>query len=205
MSEEKQNFVEGKFQKRQTAYWMTVEDLLNGTFKKNEENAFYITKKGFAVSRVNVFGIVLSKDSSEFVESLIIEDGTGNLSVKSFERKNVFEKIDAGDFVNIVGKIREYNGAPFISSEIIIKSDKDAFMLRKKEVSLVQKFYKTPEVSVQEAVGEEFVVDDGAKIMEIVKSLDNGDGADVDAVIKKDLVRNGDVFEIMPGKLKILD
>ena len=203
MSEEKQNFVEGKFQKRQTAYWMTIEDLSNGTFKKKEENSVYITKKGFAVSRVNVFGIVLSKDSTEFVESLIIEDGTGNISIKSFEKKGFFEKVEVGDFANIIGKVREYNSVPFISSEIIVKSDKDAFMLRKKEIMAIQKFYKCEEISAPEVVGEEIV-------------LDNGDGADIDVVIKKagikesnkiveDLVRNGDVFEIMPGRLKILD
>lgn len=216
MSEEKQNIGEGKFQKRQTAYWVTIEDLSNGTFKKTEENLVYLTKKGFAVSRVNVCGIVLSKDATEFVESLTIEDGTGNIGVKSFEKKNIFEKIDVGDFVNIIGKIREYNGIPFVSSEIIVKSDKNWFMLRKKEICLIQKFYKTEKVTVKEEVGEEFVVDNGATIMGLIKSLDKGDGADIEEVIKnagikecnkiiEDLVRNGDVFEIMPGKLKILD
>ncbi len=206
---------ESKFQKRQTALWMKIGDLLGGSFTRNEGFSAYKTPKGVVASRVNVFGVVLSKESSDLVESIFIEDETGSIAVKSFEKTGAFEKIEVGDIINVIGKIREYNNVPFISSEIIVKSEKGPFILRKKEIAVVQGFYATEETE-KAAVPEEIVCDNSSKVLGLIRELDKGDGVDMDLLVEKcgmknasqiigELIRNGDVFEIMPGKIKVLD
>jgi len=204
-----------KFQKRQTAYWAEIGDILGGTFIKNDESSSYLTKNGFSVSRVNVFGVVLSKDSNEFFEGIVLGDGSGTINVKSFEKKGMFEGIQIENVVNVIGKVREYEQSPFISVEIIVKSDKKAFELRKKELPSVQKFYKKEEIP--KIAEEEVVVSDGGNhVFDLIRELDKGDGVDIGVISEKckiknlneiieGLVRNGDVFEIKPGKLKVLD
>ena len=205
---------ESKFQKRQTALWMKIGDLLGGSFTRNENFSAYKTPKGVVASRVNVFGVVLSKESSDLVESIFIEDETGSIAVKSFE-KGSFEKIEVGDIVNVIGKIREYNNVPFISSEIAVKREKEPFMLRKKEITIVQGFYAAEETE-KDAVHEEVVCDNSSKVLGLIRELDRGDGVEMELLVEKcgmknasqiieDLIRNGDVFEIMPGKVKVLD
>jgi RPA family protein len=205
---------ENGFQKRQTAYWMEIKDLLGGCFIKNDDgSSSYQTNTGFMISRVNIFGIVLSKEANEFFEGIFMEDGSGNISVKSFDKKGIFENIEVGDTVNIIGKIREYNQTPFVSAEIVTKRDNRELLLRKKELAAVRKFYKREEPQKTEEV---VVCDSGARVVELIKGLDNGDGADMDLLAQKckikdvdkiieDLIRSGDVFEIRPGKLKVLD
>lgn len=203
-------------QKRQTARWTNVNDLLSGSFIKNEDGSFsYRTKSGFVVTRVNVFGVVLSKDSNDFFDGIVIDDGTGNIGVKSFDKKGIFENIEVGDIVNVVGKIREYNQTPFISVEFVKKSNNRAFTLRKKELPVVQKFYDIEKEQIQN-VEEVVVSNDKDRILELLKELDEGDGVDIEILsekssmknineVVKELIRNGDVFEVMPGRLKVLE
>ncbi len=206
---------ENKFQKRQTAYWMDVSDLLDGSFVKGEKGTYYRTREGIEISRVNVFGIVLSKESSDLVEGITIEDGTGSINIRSFDSNPVFDGVAVEDVVNIIGKIREYNGVPFISAEIVRKKNREDLELRKKEKKLVSRFYEKKPQQTPEA--EDIVIDNRAeKILELIKRLDQGEGVDVETVVKeckienadpmiKELINNGDLFEVMPGKLKVLD
>ena len=205
------------FQKRQTARWAEIKDLLEGKFVRNEEteSSGYKTKKGFLVSRVNVFGVVLSKDFTELMESAVIDDGTGNIGIKAFEKKGFFENIEVGDVVNVLGKMREYNNSNFISIEAVRKSNSGLFSLRKKEIPVVQKFYETEKDEGPKA--EEMVVlGSGEKVLEVLRALDKGDGVDIEILAEKcgtkeiaqivnGLIKNGEVFEIMPGKLKVLE
>jgi len=205
---------ENTFQKRQTAYWMPVGELTDGIFTKGDDGTHYKTKEGIIISRVNVVGVVLSKETADFVESITIEDWTGKISVKSFDKKDFFDNVEVENMVNIVGKIREYNGVPFISAEIITKVGQDMLSLRKKELPLIKKFYKKEESMPQT---EEIKINsDADKLVEKIRELDSGEGVDIDVLVEKsgiknagqlvqELIHNGDVFEIMPGKLKILD
>ena len=203
-------------QKRQTARWAEIGEFAGGIFIKSEAGSSYKTRGGYFLSRVNVFGVVLSKESTEFVANVFIEDGTGNISIKSFEKKEIFEGIEVGDIINVIGRVRVYNQTPFISAELVKKIGREAFALRKKELSLVKKFYglgKEEEPATEEEV---VVSSESEKILGLIRSLDGGNGVDMELLAKKcsiknlnditkELIRNGEVFEIMPGKLKVLD
>ena len=117
--------------------------------------------------------------------------------------------------VNVIGKIREYGSVPFISAEIVRKSCSEEMVLRKKELQLVKRFYKKEEASAP--VAEESIVGPaGEAVLSLLKELDGGEGVDAELLIEKsgiknaneiirELIHNGDVFEIMPGRLKILE
>ena len=96
------------FQKRQIAYKIRIFDLLNGFFAKDDESAGYIKFDDLKISRVNIISTIVYKSGQEQnFASCIIDDGTGKILVRAFENSNLFSKIDVGDLVLVVGKIRE--------------------------------------------------------------------------------------------------
>ena len=88
--------------------------------------SYVITPFGERVSRVNIVGTVVDKFVSEDgnYSSVTIDDGTEAVRVKSFEGLP-FEKFNLGDFVRVIGKLKEYNGELYVSYEIMEKM-KDA-------------------------------------------------------------------------------
>ena len=73
-----------------------------------------------------------------------------------------------------------------------------------------------PEVVETEEVVENNEIDDTSKILALVKEMDIGEGADIQDVISKsgnketesilkNLLQEGEIFEIKPGKLKVLE
>ncbi|MBI2545100.1 MAG: hypothetical protein HYW22_00675 [Candidatus Aenigmarchaeota archaeon] len=133
--------------KRLPAIKVRISDLANGKYfygSKEELKAGYvITPYGEKVTRVNVFGTVVEKfvsDAGNF-SSITVDDGTDTIKVKSFEG-STFEKIDLGDLVRVVGKLKEYNGELYVNYEIVRKeTDPNFELLAKTEVlnNLIQK------------------------------------------------------------------
>ncbi len=71
-------------------------------------------------------------------------------------------------------------------------------------------------VRKEEDVVEEYIDKNCTEILEVIKKLDSGAGADYEDVITKSkmqnpeksllsLMKNGEVFEVSPGKLKVLE
>ena len=207
--------LEKTFQKRQIAYKARVSDILNGSFSKDELSAGYIKLNGVNVSRVNVIANIVYKSGDEQNHSsALIDDGTGKILLRTFENTNLFSKADIGDVVLVIGKIREYNNERYILPEIVRKLEKFEWMsLRKIELkdTIIEPVKEPANEVVEEAaktIGEEVYI--------IIKKLDDGDGAAIEDVMKESnnpdaekiisrLLENGDVFEIKPGKLKVLE
>lgn len=187
------------FQKRQIANKLRISDILD---KCN-------------VSRVNIIATVVYKSESPNYSSAIIDDGTGKILVRSFENSDKFAKTDVGDSVLVIGKIREFNNERYIMPEIFKKINNmrwaDVRKLELKNASLSNDSKigdKAPIAEVPANANEEIYL--------LIKSLDKGDGAPVDDVanssnnaeaenIINKLLENGDVFEIKPGRLKVLE
>lgn len=115
---------------RNTAIKCTILDIAKGIFIKKEgfESSYVITDYG-NISRANILGVVVSIESN----TLIIDDGTGKIPVKSFES---LKKIPGlGDVVLIIGKLRMYNKEKYIVPEIIKKIENNKWIdYRKKEL-----------------------------------------------------------------------
>lgn len=117
-----------------------ITDLTNGKYfygsKEEMKPSYVITPYGEKISRVNLVGTVIEKFVSEDgnYSSVTIDDGTEAIRVKSFE-EFPFEKIQLGDLVRAVGKLREYNGELYVSHEIMEKvKDSNLELLSKVEI-----------------------------------------------------------------------
>lgn len=202
------------FQKRNVAYKVRISDILNGSFVKDDVSAGYVGIGSFNVSRVNVVASFVYKSEHANSANAMIDDGTGRIALRVFENKNIFSKVDIGDFVLVVGRLREFGNERYIIPEIIKKlGDIEWVNLRKLELKNInfenaETKSKDPVVEFSKSISEE--------VYSLIKSLDNGDGADFDAVIKNSknndaeqaissLLESGDVFEVKPGKLKVLE
>ena len=212
-----------QFQKRQVAYKVTVSSILDEPFAKDETSAGYIKISNLNVSRVNVMGILIEKNDSQNASFGAIDDGSGRINLRTFEPSNVFSRVNVGDSVLVVGKIREYDSEKYIIPEIVRKIENEWINLRRKELDFIpkqietprQELAKEPSPTVVEVIAEN-VQNPREKVYGLIKNLDKGDGSLIDDVIKesgndnaeiivKKLLESGDIFEVKPGKLKVLE
>ena len=145
------------------------------------------------------------------------------------------EDIEIGETVLLVGKVREYNSQVYIVPEIIKPlSSPEWVELRKKELSRlygerevrVQETPKPEEKKEESPQQDEIKVEevsmsgnsDRQKILNIIENLDKTEGSDLIEVIQEskldeesaniliqELLKEGEIFEIKPGKLKIIE
>jgi RPA family protein len=212
-----------EIQRRQIARKIPIADITDSSFVKEEGfEPSYIVHKYGNITRVNVVGIIVENSTNEFYEGITVDDGTGKVAARSFEKKGMFNGLSVGNVVQIIGKIREYNGERYVGCEAVKDvGATDWLNLRKKEWVLLDKKLKkvnVPEIRKSESSVKEEVVegDVNSKVYSIIKQLDTGNGADIDEIIKKaniskceeiikKMLMNGDVFEIRPGKIKTLE
>jgi RPA family protein len=209
---------------RSTAKICTIQELNTGKFIKNEgwEPSYIVTEFG-KIMRANIIGVIVSKENN----TCILDDGSGKVILRSFSG-NINTEI--GDLVNVIGKPRQFNDDLFLNIEIIKKiKNKKWVDFRKKELSLRQKKEveieedyislkeDKPETKNQEKLIKQETENLGKAeiIIKIIDKLDNGPGADIEEVKKecnfddvdkiiKSLMEEGDVFQIKPGRLKVM-
>ncbi|MBW3003633.1 hypothetical protein KY328_02425 [Candidatus Woesearchaeota archaeon] len=204
-------------QKRQTAYKVWVKDLIQGKYYVEEGwSPNYVLVYGKKISRVNVLATIVNISGEEDIQQhIFVDDGSAEIAVRSFNEIDVFRNLKVGDPLQIIGKIREYNGEKYIVPEILRKVD-DVKWLTYRKIELeklqvvVEETNKTSEDEKPEISSEQ------EEVLGLVRNLDSGDGADFEDVIKKsklqnaeeilnNLLMNGEVFELKPGRLKVLD
>ena len=210
---------EQKSFQRQVAYKVNISDLLNGVITKDDVSAGFVKINGLNVSRANIIATVVYKSDDSSYASALIDDGTGKISLRSFENNGIFSKIDVGDAVLVIGKIREFNNEKYIIPEILKKiNDVEWMNLRKLELKsnkMVGSDLKILKAG-NNVLTEENNFGINEEIFSLIRKLDNGDGVSVEDVIKNSkndkaesiinkLLENGDIFEIKPGKLKVLE
>jgi RPA family protein len=218
--------LEQKPQKRQVAVKVNVKDIVNGNYIKEEgwQPNYIAMEDGRRVARVNIIGVVVfGSDEKDFnYSNFVIDDGSGKISVRSFE-KNDMGNVDVGDIILIIGRPREYNNEMYILPEIIRKiPDVNWIKLRKLELSKVSDIKPIMKVINEDKKYE--IVHEGADkndsdskiIYDFIKKMDQGDGVLIDDVIKKsnseraekitrNLLESGDIFEVKPGIIKVLE
>jgi len=111
---------------RQTTVKARISDVINNKFVKKEglEPSYILTELGQKISRVNLVGTIIDKFMSEEgnYSSITMDDDSDSIRVKAFkEDSNIFDNLEVGDLVTLIGKTREYNGENYIIPEIIKK------------------------------------------------------------------------------------
>ncbi len=204
-----------KIQKRQTAYKIRIKDILISKYTKTDGFApNYFGINGKEISRINVIGVVVQISELDNYKTLTVEDGTGSISARAFEYNVFLEKINIGDIVLIIGRPREFSSEKYILIEIIKKID--PMWARVRELELEKNKIEDNISSNNYSSKEKGVFSKPmSKIVKLIKELDKGNGVpiedlsgksirDMDKIIAL-LLKEGDIFEIRPGKLKVLE
>jgi RPA family protein len=207
-------------QKRQVAYKVSVNSILNGQYIKEEGwNPNHIKlDDGRDISRVNLIGVVVDKPVEENTtqQNVMIDDGSANISLKLFEDNNLFTDINVGDSVLIIGRPREFGDERYIVPEIIKKiEDPNWIKLRKLELGNKNAPLEKDKIEVYNSAEEDILEEEG-DIISLIKKLDQGDGADFNDIVEKcgkengekiinNMIKIGELFEIKPGKIKVLE
>lgn len=208
---------EQKFQDRQIAYKVRIKDILNSEYVKTEGFApNYLKVNGQEISRVNIIGVIVQKSEPGNQKNLIIDDGTGKITARTFENDFLFDSIEIGDVVLLVGKPREFSMERYLLVEIIKKVGPGWAKVRKLELKKSIKHKEVDEKELKIEDVEEGIIDESQKnkILNIIKGADKGEGvaiedisSDVDNLdrVIDTLLKKGDIFEVKPGKLKVLE
>ena len=202
------------YQERQVAIKIKIKEINEGKYVTQEgwKPNYLLTNHNQKVSRVNLMGIVLNKEVNQNTLNLLLDDSSGNITIRFFEKMKNLDTINIGDTILLVGKIRIFNEEKYITPEIIKKVDKNWLKLRRLELNQNQ---ATTQIVEEEKPVEEEPEDVNKKIIEIIKELDKGDGvlieevkektnlSDVDDIIEK-MLKEGEIFNNLPGKIKVL-
>ncbi|MBN1156701.1 hypothetical protein JXA85_03735 [Candidatus Woesearchaeota archaeon] len=213
-------------QKRQVARIVSIKDLVEGSYvvESGWEPNYIKLATGEKVSRVNIFGTVVNKelDNEANFAQMQLDDGTGLIDVRSFDKGILFDNISVGETLVLIGRPRSYGNQKYIFPEII-KTIKDSswFELRKLQLALInakrppmQDEEKKDEAIVEEIKEEGIEETDSDKVYSLIKQLDNGEGALFEEVMEKSKIKNtdaiidtmlksGDIYEVT-GRLRVL-
>jgi RPA family protein len=110
-------------QERQTAKLADFNQLNNGKYFQREgfEPNFLLTKDGRRISRARVIGTVVDRfiNDDETYGSLTLDDGNDTLQIKFFNELELMDGHETGDIIEVVGKVREYQGQIYLDGEIL--------------------------------------------------------------------------------------
>jgi DNA replicative helicase MCM subunit Mcm2 (Cdc46/Mcm family) len=197
---------------RATSYKLGILEIMNGNWKGE---GLHIN--GMEIKRARVMGTVVQKYVSDDKNYgfLVLDDETETIRIKAFkEEMSLIEGISAGDFAEVIGKVRKYNEEVYISPAIVVRIDNpNTYFLRK--IELMKGF--SPQKNLE--VVEDYFADDKKKgeILHLMKELDKGDGASFDKISeeikmdKKDvemvlyaLLKDGQIYEPRQRRYRVL-
>lgn len=115
---------------RNTAHKCNISEINTGRFVKKEgyESSYVITQYG-NIARLNILGVVVSAETN----TLILDDGTGKITIRSFEPLKKIPEL--GEVVTVIGKPRMYNNEKYVVPEIIKPVQNNKWIdYRKKEL-----------------------------------------------------------------------
>jgi hypothetical protein len=198
---------------RQTAVPCTLAEITAGQFVQNPglEPSGVRTNRGM-ISRCSILGVIIDKNQT----GITLEDGTTAISVRTFDQRPILANV--GDLVLVIGRPREYNGERYLALEICKRLKNPAWVqYRRKELSHSTEFVVAHD-EIQEtpipAIPATATKNPFEAIIDAIRSNDKGNGADIEEVIAavpgaqqfvRTLIEEGEIFEIRPGRLKVLE
>lgn len=221
--------MENTFQ-RQTAKIVSIEELISGDYVTQEGwKPNYIQTKSRRLTRVNIIGIIIEKPSSY---EIILDDGTGSILVNDFNRSLSTSNSKVGEGVLIIGRPRKVDDEIFIAAEVVqtkqIKENPLWLVKRKEELNEIKNIKELDDeytsINVQEPqenkeiknLEEEITVElTDDELIKFIKQKDEGEGCAIEDIINYfgqeadntilTLIAMGEVYEIKPGKIKVLE
>jgi RPA family protein len=199
--------------RRGTAYKVTVKALLQADYIQREPpHPNYLRIYNEEVTRVNIVGIVVQTTSHE----VVIDDGTARITAKLFNDNLTTKNVDPGQPVLLIGRPRVHKDTLYLGAEILnALNTKDWVAFRKKEIKqLYTETEPTPQTQPPQKPKDK-QLNYSEAIIQAIDELDDGDGAPTDKVLEQvnddrgeqhiqSLINEGEIFELRPGKLKVL-
>ena len=128
---------------RWVAHKVWIKDLTEGKWEKEpeRESPYLKTKDGRKIVRCRILGTIITKFLSEDgnYAFFAVDDGSDVIRLKMFrDEVKKFENFNKGDVVDVIGRVREYEGETYISPEIIVKVQNPNYeFLRKIELKVM--------------------------------------------------------------------
>ena len=206
---------------RMTARKVRISDLMSGRWVKREgmEPSFIVTNAGEKVSRARIMGTVVGNFMAEDGNfgSVTLDDGTDTIRAKTFKTLKPLDTLRIGENVEMVGKVREYNGEIYVIPEVVnALQDPNMELLRWLELARKQRELKgkPPEVLPDEAPGEK---EDNSELRKEILSVigSEPEGVEYSLILEKvkapetkiesvlnEVLAEGICYEPTPGKVK---
>jgi len=208
-----------------------IDDLNRGKYIKEENELssnYILLSNNDKVSRVNIIGL----NVLELPDSFILDDGNAQIPIRPFNQE--FQNHKLGSLLCVIGKVREYNNTKYVIPEIIKELNnilwKQVRELELKYLSIIsnacvdkgihdiraeENISKNQKIIVEEIKDNNVEDNIFDMIYSLIPTLDKGDGVTIEELkkhIKREdcekiiyrLIEEGEVFEIKPGKIKIL-
>ena len=238
------NLDQAKSYKRATAIKMHINHINSGTYVKSDTNNYLETIFGVQVSRVHLLGTIVRKWVSTPDNELkpdrtpqatiTIDDGTETIRVRVWKDDiKLFEDLQLGDIVDIIGRVREYETEKYIAPEIVKKIENPNWeFIRELEIieflSKLKSDTKLPNLPPEprqtiSTDSESLKIDQNQKsifkekIVDLINELDKGSGVNVNqlkdyAKIPEnefqnaimELINEGTIYQPSPGKYRKL-
>ncbi|MBI4149412.1 hypothetical protein HY491_03110 [Candidatus Woesearchaeota archaeon] len=181
------------------AYKLRIAEILNGEYHPEGDPA-YLAIKDIHARAANVIGMVVGKEET----LLTIDDGSGTILLRNFSRTDFFQGMNVGDTLLVIGRPREYGGERYLAADIAKQVDQRWLAVRKREIG---------ELRVEKRESSRAPAE---QMMEAIRRLDRGEGAEVEQVMRavpvphaelvlKNLMMSGDIFQNRPGRVKALE
>lgn len=195
--------------KRNTAKKVRILDLVNGEWVKKEGRAgFILTHSNEDVFRAKVLATVVGKfvSADGNFASITLDDFTACMRAKVWKDLKPLQNVEIGDLVNVIGKVREYDGEIYLVPEIVNKLDDPNFeLLRKLEILLKIRELKAGKKLPAQDLRKEVLTlieqnKNGIKYEELLEKL-KAKEEEVESIVNE-LLGEGICYEPAPGKIK---
>lgn len=183
-------------QKRQTAKYTTTEELNTGKYFQKEGFTpnYLLTPEGRRLSRARLTATVVDifKNEDETYGSITLDDGQDTTQIKFFNELDLMEEIEVGNIIEVVGKVREYQGQVYMNGEIIKKTEPEKELLHqlrykkvimeweqiRKTVKQLKESGKTQEDIEKEMAGKLDEEEVDALLQSFGENFDQGEGTE---------------------------
>src|SRR3989344_2690735 len=130
---------------------ISIQELEEGEYiEEKEQNPNYLlVNKNKKIFRINIIATLVHKELRGSVTSILIDDGSGKITLRIFEENKTAFHLEVGDVVQVIGKIRIFNQEKYIFPEIIKKINPVWLKVRSLEVQQDKKQIEKEEKPVQ--------------------------------------------------------
>ena len=144
---------------RQEAVKVVIRELLDGKYVQEQEDLpnYLLKANNQKIYRLNLMATILHKQIQGAITDFILDDGSGQITLRSFEENRQLEQLKVGIVIMVIGKLRSYNQEKYIAPEIVKSIDPSWLKIRALEMK--EKIAAEMEASLTHSPAEQELVE----------------------------------------------